>query len=128
MTTEQYKKARQEFDQLKPEDKAAFLMEAVTATFVQGMTKAGKALADELDRLFKKTAAESTAEGAAAGAADAAEEAQAATAASAAAAAEAAGGATSPGPGGGATPPGAPESDAPEDPDSGDFPPKTPPL
>lgn len=52
--SEQYERARGAFDQLGIEDRAVFLIEAVVTTMADGVEKAGRALADELDWLFKK--------------------------------------------------------------------------
>ena len=56
MNKEQYDKARSEFDQLKPEDKAVFLVEAVVSTMARGVEQFGRVVVDELDRIFKKSA------------------------------------------------------------------------
>lgn len=68
MNREQFEKTRQEFEQLRTEDKAVFLVEAVVSTLARGVEQFGQAVADELNRAFKKREEDS------AGAAGAAEE------------------------------------------------------
>ena len=54
MNREQFEKTRHEFEQLRTEDKAVFLVEAVVSTLARGVEQFGQAVADELNRAFKK--------------------------------------------------------------------------
>lgn len=54
MNKEQYDRVRQEFDQLRTEDKAVFLVEAVASTLARSVEQVGRAIADEFDRAFKR--------------------------------------------------------------------------
>jgi hypothetical protein len=54
MNQEQFDKARREFDQLRAEDKAVFLLEATVSTIARGVEQFGQAVVDEIDRAFKK--------------------------------------------------------------------------
>lgn len=51
--SEQYERARKEFDDLKVEDRAVFLLEATVSTIARGLEDAGRFLAEQLDNLFK---------------------------------------------------------------------------
>lgn len=53
MNKEQYDRARKEFEELRTEDKAVFLVEAVASTVARGVEQIGRAIADEFDRAFK---------------------------------------------------------------------------
>lgn len=50
---ERYDRARNDFDAFDLEDKATFLVEALTATVARGVEEAGKALSDEFGELFR---------------------------------------------------------------------------
>ena len=50
--SKQYRQAREAFDDLKIEDRAVFLLEATVSTVARGIEDAGRALANELDRMF----------------------------------------------------------------------------
>lgn len=58
MNKEQFDKARNEFDQLRPEDKAVFLVEAVVSTVARGVEEFGRVVANEIDRIFSKTSSD----------------------------------------------------------------------
>lgn len=58
----QYRQAREAFDGLKMEDRAVFLLEATFSTVARGVEEAGRALADELDQVFRSFRAERPAE------------------------------------------------------------------
>lgn len=51
--SEAYERARDAFDDMKIEDRAVFLIEATVSTIARGIDQAGRAVADELDRLFR---------------------------------------------------------------------------
>lgn len=61
--SEQYERARGAFGELGIEDRAVFLVEAVVTTMAEGVEKAGRVLADELDGLFRKSREEASEEG-----------------------------------------------------------------
>lgn len=61
--SEQYERARGAFDELGIEDRAVFLIEAVVTTMAEGVEKAGRVLADELDGLFRKSREQASGEG-----------------------------------------------------------------
>ena len=50
--SKQYERARSEFNNLKIEDKAVFLVESAVTTVARGIEEVGKMVADELDALF----------------------------------------------------------------------------
>lgn len=50
---ERYERARSEFDHLRIEDKAIFLLEATVSTMARALEDAGHALADEIDSWFR---------------------------------------------------------------------------
>ncbi|HEX7070025.1 MAG TPA: hypothetical protein VF190_04440 [Rhodothermales bacterium] len=54
MNQEQFDKARREFDQLRAEDKAIFLLEATVSTIARGVEQFGQVVVDEIDRAFRK--------------------------------------------------------------------------
>ena len=58
MNKEQYEKARREFEELRIEDKAVFLVEAAAATLARGVERFGSAVVDEMDRAFRKKEAQ----------------------------------------------------------------------
>lgn len=51
---EQYKRVRNEFEDLQIEDKALFLLEAMVSTVARGVEQAGKGFADEIDKAFRR--------------------------------------------------------------------------
>ncbi len=53
--SEQYKRVRENFDELPLEDKATFLVEAMFSTMTKGIETAGKAVSEELESIFEKT-------------------------------------------------------------------------
>lgn len=54
MNREQFDKTRHEFEQLRTEEKAVFLVEAVASTLARGVEQVGKVVVEEIDRVFKK--------------------------------------------------------------------------
>jgi hypothetical protein len=50
--SERFHEARRQFDELKLEDKAVFLLEATVTTLARGLEHAGKALGDAMERAF----------------------------------------------------------------------------
>jgi|GEM_PF-5424477 hypothetical protein len=51
--SEQYRRARTEFESLELEDRAVFLLEATVATVARGLDELGRLVARQLDDLFK---------------------------------------------------------------------------
>ena len=51
--SDQYQRARREFEDMRIEDKAVFLVEATVTTMARALEAAGEALARELDRIFQ---------------------------------------------------------------------------
>ena len=49
-----YDRARDAFDNLKPEDQARFLFETTASAVSRGATNVSRALADELENIFRK--------------------------------------------------------------------------
>ena len=49
-----YDRTRRQFDDLRLEDKAVFLVEATAGTLARGLEEAGHAVADSLDGLFRR--------------------------------------------------------------------------
>lgn len=54
MNREQFDKTRREFDQLRTEEKAVFLVEAAATTLARGVEQFGRVVVEEIDRLFDK--------------------------------------------------------------------------
>ena len=52
--SEQYKRVRDDFEELPFEEKASFLLEAVFATVTRGIERAGKVVSEELETVFKQ--------------------------------------------------------------------------
>ncbi|MBT8400450.1 MAG: hypothetical protein KJO98_08240 [Rhodothermia bacterium] len=52
--SEQYKRVRDNFEELPFEEKASFLLEAVFATVTRGIERAGKVVSEELETVFKQ--------------------------------------------------------------------------
>ena len=50
-----YDHARRQFDDLRLEDKAIFLVEATAGTLVRGLEEAGRAVTDSLEDLFRRS-------------------------------------------------------------------------
>ena len=50
---EQYHRAREEFDGLKIEDKAVFLVESAVTMLTQGIQSVGKVFSSEIDKMFE---------------------------------------------------------------------------
>ncbi len=63
MNREQFDKTRHEFDQLRTDEKAVFLVEAVASTLARGVEQFGKVVVDEIDRIFEKRRASTTSSG-----------------------------------------------------------------
>lgn len=51
---EAYERTRRDFDEMRLEDKAIFLVEATASTLARGIEEASRAVADELDDLFRR--------------------------------------------------------------------------
>jgi hypothetical protein len=51
---ESYERARSDFDRLRIEDKAVFLVEATVSTVARGIEELGRTLAREIDHLFQQ--------------------------------------------------------------------------
>ncbi len=51
---EAYERTRRDFDEMRLEDKAIFLVEATASTLARGIEEASRAAADELDDLFHR--------------------------------------------------------------------------
>lgn len=60
---EQYKRVRNEFEDLLIEDKALFLLEAMVSTVARGVEQAGKGFAEEVDKAFRRASQPSDEEG-----------------------------------------------------------------
>ncbi len=52
--SEEYKRVRDNFEELPFEEKASFLLEAVFATVTRGIERAGKVVSEELETVFKQ--------------------------------------------------------------------------
>ena len=52
--SEQYKRARDNFEEMSFEEKAAFLFEAVFATVTRSIERAGKVVSEELETVFRQ--------------------------------------------------------------------------
>lgn len=50
---DRYRRARNDFEDFDFEQKATFLVEAMTSTLARGLEEAGKALSDEFGELFR---------------------------------------------------------------------------
>jgi hypothetical protein len=50
-----YDEARRQFDELEVEEQASFLVEATATTLARGVLQVGKALAGEVEELFRQT-------------------------------------------------------------------------
>lgn len=50
---EHYHRAREEFDGLKIEDKAVFLVESAVTMLTQGIQSVGKVFSSEMDKMFE---------------------------------------------------------------------------
>ncbi|MFW5955272.1 MAG: hypothetical protein ACOCSK_00850, partial [Rhodothermales bacterium] len=51
---EQYHEARRQFDDLKLEDKAVFLLESTVSTLARGLEELGRAVADSVEKSFEE--------------------------------------------------------------------------
>ncbi len=51
--SEQYREARRQFDDMRLEDKAVFLLESTVSTLARGLEEVSKVVADSLEKTFE---------------------------------------------------------------------------
>lgn len=51
---EQYREARRQFDDLRIEDKAVFLLESTVSTLARGLEEFGRVVSDNIERSFEE--------------------------------------------------------------------------